>query len=200
MTFKSCPCCGEKKHFKSAVKDISVAYGQINLTSKIPVKRCDNCGAIFDDDKKSADCIRKETFNLARQKSVCEGLEALNKKIPYSVLERCFSLAPRTLSKWKNMSKSPSASAAALVNLLTVFPWLAYVGMSNYNPSEAYKIAAAAVLQKVKDNPKNFILPLSVEGYSGIALVNTNKTYNEKHMIDSQLNMKYTETIQSTIV
>jgi len=192
-----CPCCGEKNNFKLLEKDFSTVYGQTSIVSKLFVNHCDNCGATFDADE-SADKIRQEAFVKARQTSVCQDLEKLEKKISFTELERCFYLAPKTLSKWKNKSKSPSAAAAALVSLLGVFPWLSYVGMLNYNPTEAYKIAFAAVLQKAKENPKNFILPLTNEMYNGVALIHqNNQSYD---CSDAMVSNKYSEKLESSTI
>lgn len=199
MAFTTCPCCGKTKSFKRSEKDIKVVYGQTTVTAKLPVQYCSNCGSTFDLDS-NADEIRKEAFITARQKSVCNGLEKLEEKISFAELERCFSLAPRTLSKWKNAAKAPSASAAALVNLLNVFPWLAYVGMSNYDSVEAYKIAAAAVLQKANENPENFILPVSNGKYSGVVLMHTNTVYNENYTGAVRIESKYIENVKSSTI
>ena len=192
-----CPCCGEKGNFKLLEKDFSTVYGQTSIISKLPVQHCGNCGATFDADE-SVDEIRKNAFIQARQNSVCKDLERLEQKISFTELERCFYLAPKTLSKWKNKSKSPSAAAAALVSLLGVFPWLSYVGMLNYNPTEAYKVAFAAVLQKAKENPENFILPLTNEMYNGIALIHqNNQSYNDSY---TSISSKYSENLKSSTI
>ena len=194
-----CPCCGEKESFTLIEKDFTAVYGQTSITSSLPVKHCESCGATFDADD-SADTLRKEAFVEARRESVCRGLERLEKKISFTELEHCFSLAPKTLSKWKNKSKSPSATAAAFVNLLSVFPWLAYVGMSNYNSAEAYKIAYAAVLQKANENPANFVFPLANENYTGIALVHTNESYKADYEKLPQQRIGYSENIHSSTI
>lgn len=192
-----CPCCGEKDSFKLIEKDFSTVYGQTSIISKLPVRHCNKCGATFDADE-AVDEIRKTAFLQARQESVCKDLEKLEQKISFTELERCFYLAPKTLSKWKNKSKSPSAAAAALVSLLGVFPWLSYVGILNYNPKEAYKIAFAAVLQKAKENPENFILPLTNEMYNGIALVHqNNQSYNDSY---TSISSEYSENFKSSTI
>ena len=197
MELTICPCCGEKSNFKLSEKKFSTVYGQTSVVSKLPVRYCNNCGSTFDADE-SGDEIRKDAFIQARQESVCKDLEKLEQKISFTELERCFYLAPKTLSKWKNKSKSPSAAAAALVSLLGVFPWLSYVGMLNYDPKEAYKIAFAAVLQKAKENPENFILPLTNEMYKGIALIHQNsQSYNDSY---ASISNEYSENLESSTI
>ena len=198
MKLTTCPCCGEKETFKLSEKDFSTTYGQTSITSKLPVMHCNNCGATFDADE-SVEEIRKDSFIKARQESVCKELEKLEKKISFTELERCFYLAPKTLSKWKNKAKSPSATAAAFISLLGVFPWLSYVGMLNYNQNEAYKIAFAAVLQKAKENPENFVMSLTNELYSGIAIVNKSKRYKDEYK-NIGLNNSYSENQKSLTV
>ena len=117
----------------------------------------------------------------ARSNSVSETLERLEKTTSFTDIERSFYLPPKTLSKWKNESKSPSASAAALVSLLGVFPWLSYVGMANFEPETAYKIAGAAFFAKATESEKIRAFYSSSNNYELLGLVkdNTITTHNE---------------------
>lgn len=70
--------------------------------------------------------------------------------------------------------------------------------MLNYNPKEAYKVALAAVLQKTKENPENFILQLSNEMYDGVALIHqNNQSYNDSY---ASISNAYSEIIKSSTV
>lgn len=185
MDTNKCPCCGKVDSFKQKEKDFSVVYGQKTSTGKLFVLECDNCGAEFDCDAEKNDKIRKETMLSTRQESVCDSLKNIEEKISFAELERCFYLAPKTLSKWKTKEKSPSAAAAAFINLINVFPWLSLVGMANYNPIEAYKIACAAVVQKIRQNTSNFVFPLSTNAYDAVVFgYEKTQSYNETIEVD----------------
>ncbi|MBQ9538409.1 MAG: hypothetical protein IJU95_03990 [Treponema sp.] len=198
MKYTICPICESKGTLQLKRRKFSAQYGTATVSNEIETVECSCCGANFDNDEILNDALRKETAVNARQQYITNTLEKLEQNISFTELERCFYLAPKTLSKWKNKSKSPSAAAAALVSLLGVFPWLSYVGMLNYNPEEAYKIAFAAVLQKAKENPENFILPLSNEMYNGIALVHQNsQAYNDSY---ESLSNNYSENLKSSTI
>jgi hypothetical protein len=171
MTKKTCSVCGAKDSLVMETKEFTVRYGATELTKTVPVLKCSCCGARFDLDNKN-DEIRKEAMLEVRQNSVTENLEKIEKKISLVDLERSFALPSKTLSKWKNKSKVPSAAAAALVNLIGVFPWLSYVAVSDYNPITAYKIAGAAFFKKTLEFPQISISCSSTEFYDSIHLTN----------------------------
>lgn len=195
-----CPVCESKGTLQLKKRKFSAQYGTATVSNEIEIVECSCCGATFDNDEIVNDALRKETAVNARQQYITNILEKLEKKISFTELERSFYLAPKTLSKWKNKSKSPSAAAAALVSLLGVFPWLSYVGILNYDPKEAYKIAFAAVLQRAKENPENFILPLTNEMYDGIALIHKNSPYNANYVDVYSDKDKYSENLKSSTI
>ena len=180
MTDNKCPVCGSEFSLKEETKTFTAVYAGSRATVSIPVKVCSCCGAKFDDGK-DADELRKKAMLAARSNSVSETLERLEKTTSFTDIERSFYLPPKTLSKWKNESKSPSASAAALVSLLGVFPWLSYVGMANFEPETAYKIAGAAFFAKATESEKIRAFYSSSNNYELLGLVkdNTITTHNE---------------------
>ena len=198
MKFDICPVCDSKGTLIRKKKYCSSFYGTAKTSKEIEVFECSCCGADFDSDELTNEKIRKEVAVNARQQYVSGVLAQLEKEQSFVEIERSFYLAPKTLSKWKNKSKSPSAAAAALVSLVGVFPWLSYVGMLNYNPTEAYKIALAAILQKAKENPENFILPFANEKYDGIALIHQNSLSYDGS--DAVVSNKYSEKLESSTI
>lgn len=153
MTEKKCPVCGSEFSLKEEDKQFTAVYAGTRAEVFLPVKVCSCCGAKFDAGK-DTDELRKKAMLDARNNSVSETLERLEKTNSFTDIERSFYLPPKTLSKWKNQSKTPSAAAAALVSLLGVFPWLSYVGMANFDPETAYKIAGAAFFAKATESEK----------------------------------------------
>jgi DNA-binding transcriptional regulator YiaG len=194
-----CPICGAKNTLAKRKNEYTASYGNAAHSVQLDSYECSCCGATLDlDFEEKNELAIKNAMEAARAESVSDSLKHLENVLSFVELERSFALPPKTLSKWKNKSKSPSAAAAALVSLLGVFPWLSYVGMLNYNPKEAYKIAFAAILQKAKENPENFILPLTNEMYNGIALVHqNNQAYNDSY---TPLSSKYSENLKSSTI
>lgn len=178
MKSKVCPICGGKGTIRRETKDFSAKYALTEYITKVPVDVCSRCGAKFDLGTKS-DTLKKQALVIARNNSVTNTLISLEKDCSFSEIERSFSLPAKTLSKWKNQSKSPSAAAAALVSLLSVFPWLAYVGMADYEPVTAYKLAGAAFFSKAAENDQIKTFMLSNERYDVMGI------YKEKPVTQS---------------
>ncbi len=171
MLNKTCPICGTKSALSKNEKKFTAMYANIGSEISIPVMICSCCGAKFDIGKDS-DKLRKQAMLTARKDCVTKTLEKLEKTNSFVEIERSLYLPPKTLSKWKNQSKAPSAAAAALVSLLGVFPWLSYVGMANFNPDLAYKIAGAAFFAKATESEKIKAFYSSSDNYEILGLMN----------------------------
>lgn len=179
MLNKTCPVCGTKSALHKDEKKFTALYANSKAEVSIPVMVCSCCGAKFDIGK-DADELRKQAMITARNNSVTKTLEELEKISSFVEIERSLYLPPKTLSKWKNQSKAPAASAAALVSLLGVFPWLSYVGMTNFNPDMAYKIAGAAFFAKATESEKIKAFYSSSDNYEILGLMNDKTVVSRK--------------------
>lgn len=168
----TCPICGAESSLHVGSRLYRASYANHDDSTSLNFYTCSFCGSELDLDyeEKNENAI-KELTEKVRNDSVSNSLLELEKELSLVDIERSFSLPPRTLSKWKNQSKAPSAAAAALVSLLSVFPWLSYIGMANYNPIVAYKVAGAAVLKELAKNPDNYPFVISNENYSAIGVI-----------------------------
>lgn len=169
----TCPICGAESSLNVGSRLYRASYANHDGSTFLKFYTCSFCGSELDLDyeEKNEAAIKKLTEKV-RNDSVSHSLVELEKELSLVDIERSFSLPPKTLSKWKNQSKAPSAAAAALVSLLTVFPWLSYVGMTNYDPVLSYKVAGAAVLKELAKNPNNYPFAISNENYSAIGVIN----------------------------
>lgn len=196
MFNKTCPICGSKSTLMNETKIFRAKYVNTEYCVNLPVTVCSCCGAKFDTGKKD-DELRKEALITARNNSVSETLSMLEDS--FTDIERSFCLPPKTLSKWKNQTKAPSAAAAALVSLLGVFPWLSYVGMTNYEPTTAYKLAGAAFFNKATEDEKIKAFYASNDNYEILGLVNDksviSRTYEAKEV---RITDNYSEKITSS--
>lgn len=188
MLNKTCPICGTKSALSKTIKKSTAMYAGTTAEIEMPVMVCACCGAKFDAGEES-DKLRKQVMLTARNNSVTKTLEELEKTTSFVDIERSFCLPPKTLSKWKNQSKTPSAAAAALVSLLGVFPWLSYVGMTDFEPVMAYKIAGAAFFAKATESEKIKAFYSSSENYEVLGLVNDKTVVGnstDKIILDNQ--------------
>lgn len=196
MLNKTCPICGAKSALSNEIKKSTAVYAGTTAEIEMPVMVCSCCGAKFDVGKES-DKLRKQAMVTARNNSVTKTLEELEKTNSFVDIERSFYLPPKTLSKWKNQSKTPSAAAAALVSLLGVFPWLSYVGMTNFEPVIAYKIAGAAFFAKATESEKIKAFYSFNENYEVLGLVN-DKTVVSNNTNEIMIDNKYSYGSQIT--
>ena len=196
MLNNTCPICGAKSALSKEDKITKAIYAGTTTDFTVPIMVCSCCGAKFDAGK-DTDKLRKQAMVTARNNSVSKTLEDLEKDYSFVDIERSFYLPPKTLSKWKNQSKTPSAAAAALVSLLGVFPWLSYVGMANFEPVMAYKIAGAAFFAKATESEKIKALYSSSDNYEVLGLV-SDKTVVSKGANKILLDNNYTYGSQIT--
>lgn len=180
-----CPVCGSESTLEQKQKDFNVVYAGNKIPAKLRYYVCSYCEAELDlEFEKDNEIAIKKAADAARCDSVSATLKRLEKTNSFVELERNLALPPKTLSKWKNKSKFPSAAAAALINLLGVFPWLSYIGMVDYNQVDAYNIALVEVLRKAKDCPENLIFAVSNETYNVLAVAHKNRNKIQKDAID----------------
>lgn len=149
MMLSSCPVCGNKTQmlcmpYKAKVGD-GVGISEV-ITCSCP--ECGFCTSDFNENEKS----KEEALKLARLDCISKDISSLEGKYSFSEIERAFGLPQRTLSKYKNKTKNPSASAVALMRLLHVFPWLVLVASTGYSQPLAYKIVTKALEKKAKGN------------------------------------------------
>lgn len=116
-----CPCCGSEMRLNSSSYPISIGYGNVQFTYNVNV--CDKCGYEIED--KNNEKLMKEAVN----KSLYESSEVIlsrfkQNNVSFSDIERNFYLPYRTISKWYNKSKIPSASAIELLRIISAFPWM----------------------------------------------------------------------------
>ena len=197
-----CPICGAENALKKVNTEYKATYSFKTHSTELNSYECSCCGANLDlDYEEQNEVAIKEATSIARNNCISEILEKLEKTNSFVEIERSLYLPPKTLSKWKNQSKAPSAAAAALVSLLGVFPWLSYVGMLNYNLADAYKIAYAAILKKASEEPDNFIFSMSNDFYNGIAVVHQKNTTYKMNSSDNKIaNDNYSEVSKSSTV
>lgn len=192
MLAKKCPVCGAESAFNKENKKFTATYAGINAVATIPVMVCSCCGAKFDAGK-DADALRKKAMLTARNNSVSKTLEQLEETYSFTEIERSLFLPSKTLSKWKNNSKTPSAAAAALVSLLGVFPWLSYVGMANFDSEMSYKIAGAAFFSKAAESENIKAFYHSSENYEILGLANDKTTTSDSNTYKIKLPNAYQE-------
>lgn len=180
-----CPVCGAASSLQKETLVFTAVYAGTQASEDLPVMVCSHCGAHFDIDK-TDDELRKKAMQSARNNSVSKTLSKLEEEFSFTDIERSFSLPPKTLSKWKTQSKTPSAAAAAFVSLLGVFPWLSYVGMTDYVPDIAYKIAGAAFFRRATEDERIKAFYLSNDIYEAIGLVNDKTVNNNMVPINSE--------------
>lgn len=197
-----CPICGAENALKKVKSEYKATYSFKTHSTELNSYECFCCGANLDlDYEEQNELAIKEAALIARNDCVSEILKTLEKTNSFVEIERSLYLPPKTLSKWKNQSKAPSAAAAALVSLLGVFPWLSYVGMVNYNSAEAYKIAYAAILKKASEEPDNFIFSLSNDFYNGIAIVHQKNAPYKMNTLETKITSdNYSEVSKSSTV
>lgn len=183
---KVCPICGAEGTLLQNTRKYTAEYMNQHVTKELNQYTCSCCGADLDlEFEENNEILMKEAYDTARKDKISSILAEIEKQCSFVELERSFALPPKTLSKWKKQSKNPSAAAAALVSLLSVFPWLSYVGMTNYNTDMAYKIAGTAFFKEMSKNPDNFPFALSNENYSAVGICHNKQTIYKEKLISS---------------
>lgn len=146
----TCPICGTKNSLKEENFTFEVHYNDEKNYITLPSYNCSNCGAnIALDHEKENNIALTKASNQARNNFVSKALKNIEKDYDFTTIECCFALPQRTLSKWKNQSKSPSATAAAFISLLNVFPWLTKVAFCEFDKKKAYGLAYMEILKQI---------------------------------------------------
>ncbi|MEL7556141.1 hypothetical protein SDC9_16509 [bioreactor metagenome] len=154
MSKRICPVCGigalEKILTSITLSDPS----GIEKTIEISEYKCPACeaeGDLFGEN----DRVIQDEYKKMRAEAVASMLEKFHsKKISLSAAERVLELPQRTLSKWKNKSMVPSASAALLIRYVNLFPWLLDVADNKFNPKNAQQIHVAAAMRDLCEMTK----------------------------------------------
>lgn len=150
----TCPICGTKDGLEEKNISFPCNYNDETININLPTYQCKCCDAsLFLDFEKENDAAITKAMNQARSNFVSKSLTNIEKDYDFATIERCFALPPRTLSKWKNKSKSPSAPAAALISLLNTFPWLTKIAFCDFDTNKAYALAYIETLKHVIHNP-----------------------------------------------
>lgn len=136
-----CPICLSTGTLEKSMIPHTVRKGHFSKEIRIVNYKCSSCeeeGDFFlENDEKI-----KEVISELDQKIAIESLEKLEeKKIKFSNIERAFSIPARTLSKWKNKNKKPSAAAISLLRLVNLYPWLIEVAENNFDEKYSVKFA-----------------------------------------------------------
>lgn len=142
MILKKCPICG-KKLTESKI-NYSITVGSSTEEDLVTSVKCGNCGFCTSDFEEN-ESVKADVLKKAQSACVVAAIESLKDKYSLSEIEMAMGLPLRTLSKYKNQTKNPSASAVALLQLLQTFPWLVVVAEEKFNQDSAYEIAEIAL-------------------------------------------------------
>lgn len=145
MILKECPVCGKK--LTESKKKHSVTIGSCTAEDDVTFVKCGCCGfstSDFKENEKTKEAVLKK----AQSDCIANAIENLKEKYSLSEIELALGLPLRTLSKYKNRTKNPSASAVALLQLLQTFPWLVVVAEEKFDKETAYEIAKIAIEKK----------------------------------------------------
>lgn len=142
MILKKCPICG--KSLTESKMNYSITVGSSTEEDLVICVKCDNCGFCTSDFEEN-ESIKASVLKKAQSACAVAAIESLKDKYSLSEIELAMGLPLRTLSKYKNQTKNPSASAVALLQLLQTFPWLVVVAEEKFNQDTAYEIAEVAL-------------------------------------------------------
>lgn len=142
MILQKCPICGKK--LTESRMNYSVTVGSSTEEDLVTSVKCDNCGFCTSDFEEN-EPIKADVLKKAQSACAVAAIESLKEKYSLSEIELAMGLPLRTLSKYKNQTKNPSASAVALLQLLQTFPWLVVVAEEKFNQDSAYEIAEIAL-------------------------------------------------------
>lgn len=185
MNTKDCPVCGAKNGLIKTKQTFVAKYGQEKVPTEIEYYRCRYCNEeLFLDLEEQSQKAMSEALEKAKKNNVSKILSNLDDTSSFATIERSFGLPPRTLSKWKTQAKTPSATAAAFINLLGVFPWLTKVAFCNYDSKKANTIAAYELLSKALENPfvtANFEIN---DLFNSITIKDSSKTSTNKRNVN----------------
>lgn len=168
-----CPVCGYDSLERIQQKHVlSEPFGGSKEIS-VDVFFCSACGSSGDFNNEH-EKLFDQAQEILKQQSVQNILKDLAKvDINMAAIERVLDLPQRTLTKWKNGISKPSASAAALLKFIKLFPWLLEVADNKYDYDTAQKIhttsAIQSLLTKIKFDESTF-------SSAGAGVVSTTKS------------------------
>lgn len=135
-----CPLCGGNDLIKDKqIRSVREPLGgekEIEAVNYI----CNTCGFNGDffkeNEKALQSCI--DELKIQAVKNILQ--DFLSNNYSFSAIERALEIPQRTLSKWRNSSKKPSAAVLSLLKYLQLFPWLIEVAEQKYDYSSAQRI------------------------------------------------------------
>ena len=135
-----CPLCGGNDLVKDKqIRSVLEPFGgkkEIETVNYI----CNTCGFngdfLKENEKALQSCI--DELKIQAVKNILQ--DFLSNNYSFSAIERALEIPQRTLSKWKNSSKKPSAAVLSLLKYLHLFPWLIEVAEQKYDYSSAQRI------------------------------------------------------------
>lgn len=134
-----CPVCGEKlkaKDFPTPIK-----FGNATVTAQLKGYSCESCGWEGGNNEEN-DIAMKAAQTEVSLKCAVSALQTLKKEHrSFSEIERNYKLPSRSLSKWMNEDKNPSAAAVALLRIITAYSWLDKSAEVGFESEEAQRIA-----------------------------------------------------------
>lgn len=127
-----CPAC-ESNRVRSRTDVIMFQrYMSDPVKSRIHVLRCLKCDQEWVDNRATSETT-KSAMKRSRASAVSNVLRKLSQDgIQYAHIERAFGLAPRTISRWKNLNQF-SAAVVALLRIVMAFPWILKVAMADFD-------------------------------------------------------------------
>ena len=121
-SFEECPVCGSKMQHK--FYDSVIYCGSLGVNVKLSGYECCECGWECGDNKENNKIVKKAKEEASVKCAVDIIKNFKDKKENLSEMERIYSLPVRTLSKWMNHEKKPSAAAVSLLRIISAFPWM----------------------------------------------------------------------------
>jgi len=133
----TCPACGsDAVDVFVARKTVTEPYSE-PVEVSIEVYKCRTCDMEGDFSGHGDEIIGKAIL-AAKHNSIVRIIEEFTRNnISMSSIERALDLPQRTLTKWKNGLSVPSATGAALMNVIRTYPWILTVAQYKYDPSIA---------------------------------------------------------------
>jgi DNA-binding transcriptional regulator YiaG len=133
METKICPICGVGNlELKIKKKNITYPFGG---EREVDIKEyyCPTCESSGDFFYENEELIEKALDSL-KNDSIRNIIEYFNQnKTSMTAIERILSIPFRTLSRWKNGTSKPSATAISLFKFIRLYPWLLEVAENNFD-------------------------------------------------------------------
>ena len=182
-----CPVCGSDK----IAKNVSMERGRIpagpEFTYEQEYYTCGACTEVGDFAQVNDDKYLTQ-YNEALAVSVKQQIDDLSDKFDISMayFERAFELPMRTLTRWKNGEFS--ATAVALLRVVTQFPWISEVAENQFNPVFADNIMLNNAVTIFNAKMETGNLPfVNFTITSGVDSVVIDSKYDEQTAIAAQL-------------